>query len=184
MNKARQMKGSTLARFCGAFCLAFLALSVLGQPCPAAEKPEMPTTAQKKEVESALGSLAKSMKAQPPNPEATYDLLISYLKANPRILGATLAFAPLKKDGRVLKTAPYVYVQNGQYLKKDLAAAGDYLAEDWYVRPVKLKGPYWSKPYFDNLGAQMNMITYSIPIYVGKHPKKLLGVLTSDLALK
>lgn len=53
--------------------------------------------------------------------------------------------------------------------------------KSWYSKPVELRKPLWSKPYFDKDGGDVWMITYSIPIYSKDANKKLLGVLTNNL---
>lgn len=150
---------------------------------PTAPKSEV-APAMKSQVEDVLGVLGKEITRQAPaDDKSALALLKSYLGRNSSIYGAAFAFAPVKKNGKLVKSAPYVYRSGGKLVEKNLTAAYDYSVQDWYVLPAKAKKPVWSKPYYDEGGGDGWMITYSIPIYSeGKQPR-LIGVLTSDLLL-
>lgn len=150
---------------------------------PSAPKSEV-APAIKSQVVDALGSLGKEITRRAPvDDKSVFALLRSHLGRNSYIYGAAFAFAPVKKNGRLVKSSPYVYRSGGKLIEKNLIAAYDYSVQDWYALPVKAREPVWSKPYYDEGGGEAWMITYSIPIYSkGKQPR-LIGVLTSDLLL-
>ncbi|MBF0398648.1 MAG: PDC sensor domain-containing protein, partial [Desulfobacterales bacterium] len=140
----------------------------------------------KKEVEQKLSLLANeiSQKKLMDN-ETAFAMLSDYLSKNSKIYGAAFAFAPQKKDGKVIKSSPYIYRSGENLIKKNLIESYDYTKSNhkWYVTPVKKSKAVWSEPYYDEGGGNAWMITYSIPIYSsGKNPH-LIGVVTSDVFL-
>lgn len=153
-----------------------------------AAKPNAPKTevalSIKSKVEDALRLLGKEITRRVPmDNKSAFALLRSYLDQNSYIYGAAFAFAPVKKNGRLVKSSPYVYRSGGKLIEKNLIAAYDYSIQDWYVLPVNSRGPVWSKPYYDEGGGDAWMITYSIPIYSKGKQSRLIGVLTSDLLI-
>ncbi|MBI5592588.1 MAG: hypothetical protein HY881_19145 [Deltaproteobacteria bacterium] len=163
-------------------CLA-AGIGVSHATSPSAPKTEV-APAIKRQVEDVLGALAKKMtRHAPADSQSVISLLTRHLGENPYIYGAAFAFAPVKKNGELVKSSPYVYRSEGKFIEKNLIDAYDYTVQDWYVLPVNARKPVWSEPYYDKGGGDAWMITYSIPIYAkGKHPR-LIGVLTSDLFL-
>ena len=169
---------------CG-ILLAFLAMhvpsSLAASPGTAQGKMD---PAIKKEVEQKLRVLAReiSRKAVLDN-ETVFVLLTDYLSKNTHIYGAALAFAPRKKDGKLIKSSPYIHRSGAQFIKKDLIESYDYTKSKhkWYVVPVKQRQPVWSDPYFDKGGGDSWMVTYSIPIYSRGKNSRLIGVATSDV---
>jgi|GEM_PF-2342124 len=136
-------------------------------------------------VESSLGSFAKRLEARPPDPSSMHDLLTGYLNRTDEVFGSAFAFAPVEKGGKPFTAVPYVYRKNGRLVRKDLAAmGGDYVSAEWYAKPVREKRPCWSKPYFDKEGGEIDMVTYSIPIYSKGVPPRLVGVVTADLPVE
>ncbi len=139
-----------------------------------------------KKVVRQLGAFAKEVSQKGDLDKKTVlAMLTEYLRRNPYIYGAAFAFAPEKKDGKLIKSSPYVYRNGEKFIEKDLIDSYDYTAPDqeWYVTPVKLKKPVWSEPYYDRGGGEAWMITYSIPIYSGGKVGWFIGVVTSDVLI-
>ncbi len=140
----------------------------------------------KQEVEQALSALAGDISREAVlDKEAVFALLTDYLGKNPRIYGTAFAFAPRKRAGKLIKSAPYVCRSGERFVKKDLIESYDYTGpkQKWFVVPVKQKKPVWSKPYFDKGGGNAWMVTYSIPIFSGGKHFPLMGVVTSDVLI-
>ncbi len=152
---------------------------------PNASKPKTEVApAIKAQVEDALRVLGKEITRKVPmDNKSAFALLRSYLTKNSYIYGAAFAFAPVEKNGRLIKSSPYVYRSGGKLVEKNLIDAYDYSVQDWYVRPVNSRKPVWSKPYYDEGGGEAWMITYSIPIYSKGKQSQLIGILTSDLLI-
>ncbi len=163
-------------------CLAVLSgMSYAANPNPPKGKiaPE-----DKRKTEKALKALgAEITRKVPADAESAFPLLKAHLGANSYIYGAALAFAPVEKSGKPVKSSPYVYRSEGKLVQKNLIDSYDYTTQDWYTLPIKSRKPVWSEPYYDEGGGEAWMITYSIPLYSkGKNPR-LIGVLTSDLVI-
>lgn len=143
--------------------------------------------AAKPVVEAALQAFAAELVQQGEiNPDAVYTLLKGYLALNPGIYGAALAFAPVEKNGRTVKTAPYVYRSGALFMEKNLYKNYDYSLPSclWYAESVQKGRPVWSAPYFDRGGGETWMITYSIPLYTPVPEARLIGVVTSDVQIE
>jgi len=181
------MKLTTL--FCMGLALTFLICTcctlALAQD-EAAISPEA-----KSNVENATNSLAEEMtdlltSSETTNMTEIYGLLRDQLRDNPDVFGAAFAFAPVEEDGKQVLAAPYVYRDGDEIIEKDPSAIYNYLESEWYTEPVRLGLPMWSEPYYDETGAGANvlMITYSVPIYTTDDAHRLLGVVTGDLLIE
>ena len=150
---------------------------------PNAAKSEV-APATKSRVEDALRVLGKEITRKVPvDTKSAFALLTRHLGEHPYIYGAAFAFAPVKKNSKLVKSAPYLYRSGGRLIEKNLMDAYDYTAQDWYVLPVNARKPVWSEPYYDEGGGDAWMITYSVPIYSREKQPRLMGVLTSDLLI-
>jgi len=107
-----------------------------------------------------------------------------HLDENPDVFGAAFAFVPFEKESRIIEIAPYVYREDDTVVQKVLPAKYNYTSTLWYIKPVQLREPVWSEPYYDEggAGADVLMTTYSVPVY--NEDGKLIGVLTGDLLIK
>lgn len=138
-----------------------------------------------KKVEWEVRTLARKFAEQgKTDKETIFALLTNYLWKNPDIHGAAFALAPELKNGKELKSAPYVYRNGDRLIQKDLSASYDYTASEqkWYARPVKLGKPVWNEPSFDQ-GEQAWIVTYSLPVFSSGKERQLMGVVTSDVLL-
>jgi len=142
----------------------------------------LPDACKKATVEYALEDLAKELRGKALKPADMPPILTKFLKENPLIYGATLAFAPTEVDGKKHEAAPYVYRSGAEFKQVDLPEGYDYTLSEWYAVPVDQKKPAWSNPYFDDGGGGVVMVTYSIPLF--DVTNTLTGVLTADLELK
>ncbi|MFV8818807.1 SpoIIE family protein phosphatase [Haliea sp. E17] len=84
---------------------------------------------------------------------------------NSEIYGATIALNPaLTADARGF--APYYYHRDGKIRYADLTTdAADYQNTQWFTLPLESGLALWSEPYFDHGGGEVNMTTYSVPVY-------------------
>nr|HPG32116.1 cache domain-containing protein [bacterium] len=150
------------------------------QAAPATENSGVTERTQlKSQTETALTELSIALKDKQIDQKDMYPVLKNFIEKNPGIIGSAFAFSPKEENGTQIKTCPYVYKSNGTIMEKDLINSYDYAAQKWFAEPVSLGQSKWSEPYFDDGGAGVNMITYSIPVYTAD--KKLIGVLTADL---
>jgi sigma-B regulation protein RsbU (phosphoserine phosphatase) len=100
------------------------------------------------------------------------------------LFGAALALQPQFAADPEVGFAPYYYYNNGEVAFSDLARAYDYLLSSWFRDAVSSAKPVWTEPYFDRGGANVYMVTYSVPIVRMKNGKQVVyGVVTADIAL-
>lgn len=147
------------------------------------------TTASIKEVqaqvETKLPDLARELQSGVPTTEMIYARLETYLSVNSDFYGSTFAVSP-EQTNNAGGLAPYVYRDaNGTLLRKDLAGVPqyDYTTQEWYAAPKAAGRASWSAPYFDAGGGEINMITYSLPVYQGGAGGAFLGILTTDVGI-
>jgi hypothetical protein len=139
-----------------------------------------------KKVEWELRTLARKLAEQgKTDKETIFAFLANYLWKNPEIHGAAFAVAPETRNGKEVKSCPYIYRNGEQLIQKDLSTNYDYTAPEqkWYAKPVKLGRPVWSEPALDLSGSGAWVATYSIPVYAGGKERHLVAVVTSEVVL-
>jgi hypothetical protein len=160
-----------------------LSLCLLATGCGRPDKASREEAGKRAAVEAQVGVLASRFGAGGDlTGPAVFTLLRRHLEENPEIYGAAFAFAPVERDGALIKSSPYVFRSGGDtagFVEKDLALSYDYATEAWYAEPVKVGKALWSAPYFDAGGGEIWMVTYSVPVYDSE--SRLVGVVTSDL---
>jgi len=136
-------------------------------------------------TERALQRFASLLSEEGPmSDERVFQALETYLGRNGFIFGAACAYAPAGPE-KAVKTL-YVYRQNGRLLR-DFRPAYQPFAKTataaWYTVPLESGKPEWAAPYFDvdGAGAQVKMVTYSLPVF---QDGGLRFVLTSDLLVE
>jgi phosphoserine phosphatase RsbU/P len=164
-------------------CLVWPGLSFAADT---ASPPRKPDAALMRKVEPVVRAFARQITQEGSLDRGiVFALIANYLWKNPSIYGAAFAFAPEIKDGKEVKSCPYVYRRGDQLVQKDLINSYDYTAPDqkWYVMPVKMGKPVWSEPHFNKGGGETWMSTFSIPVYSGGQDRRLIGVVTSDILI-
>lgn len=127
------------------------------------------------QVETAVRNSIWSVQQQMNRPDSLAAITVRLVGSNPVICGSTVAL--VEKD-----LAPYSYEQEGDILTSTLATEEyDYKHQEWFVKPLELRGGYWSEPYFDEGGGNMLMTTYSIPVRDKKG--RVAAVFTADVSL-
>ena len=113
------------------------------------------------QVETAVRNSIWSVQQQINRPDSLAAITVRLVGSNPVICGSTVAL--VEKN-----LAPYSYEQEGKH-------------QEWFVKPLELRGGYWSEPYFDEGGGNMLMTTYSIPVWDKKG--RIAAVFTADVSL-
>jgi phosphoserine phosphatase RsbU/P len=113
------------------------------------------------------------------------DILRLIVKNDSEIYGSTCAFEPYKYNKDSLYYAPYYYKQGDSVYSKNLGNKDyDYFSWNWYLVPKRIGKAFWTEPYFDDGGGNINLITYSVPIYnYTDDDKEFRGVITVDVSL-
>ncbi len=135
--------------------------------------------ALKKSVADIVDSSAPAFEQKLDDVEQIKALLLSMVRQNEDLLGATVAFAPdyHPENGRLY--APYVYRMDGNIHTKMLSY--DYTQFDWYAVPYKEDKSGWCAPYADQDGTYLLMSTYSVVLHDVSGKKA--AILTSDLPM-
>jgi len=108
-------------------------------------------------------------------------LLRAQLETQPQIFGMAVAFEPSQFHHGVSDYCLYVFrgstgIEEKQLLPPDYTPV--YREWDWYRRARR--GGTWSKPYVDEGGGNIPMVTFSMPF---ERNGVLAGVVTADLSL-
>jgi anti-anti-sigma regulatory factor len=141
-----------------------------------------------------LSALAETL---PPTAEerlAWYDATLPAMfnAAPPELLSLTTFFEPDFIEGRLYAKVWYLRDGEGKVVPVTVNIPGEpgydpakpvyeYYAQEWYTAPLTVNGLVWSEPYFDAGGADVNMVTASVPVY---YKGQLAGVATADVALE
>ncbi|MBU3199907.1 methyl-accepting chemotaxis protein [Clostridium estertheticum] len=107
--------------------------------------------------------------------------------SNTGIVGLYMNFDPKFTDGSKAYDVAYYYdeqkkegnVSNNSYLLKDYKESNKNL--NWYYSATKAKQGVWSKPYIDPASNNVNMISYTLPVYDNN---KLVGVAGMDISFE
>jgi len=127
------------------------------------------------QVETAVRNSLWSVQQQIARPDSLAAITVRLVANNPVICGSTVAL--IDKD-----LAPYSYDQDGEILTSSLATEEyDYKHQEWFVKPLELRGGYWSEPYYDEGGGNILMTTYSLPVTDKKG--RLAAIFTADVSL-
>lgn len=122
------------------------------------------------------------------NEVSVLNLLETVVKENEDIYGATIAFEPYSFNSDIKVYAPYYHkTPDGIELVQLGTPEYDYLNKDWYSIPKRSKKQIWSAPYFDSGGGDVQMVTFSRPMFRRNSPSQSLeikGIVTADLALE
>lgn len=130
-------------------------------------------------VEAAMATFAASLQTDLPTTATVTERVRVYLSGQPTyFFGSTVTL--LDANG-LATTSPYWYRNNGGLLSKQLAVSTYNIdTQVWLRKPIDLKQPYWTEPYFDAGGGEIWMRTYSVPIIINN---KVVAVATTDLAV-
>lgn len=130
-------------------------------------------------VEAAMATFAASLQSDLPTTATVTERVRVYLSQQPTyFFGSTVTL--LDVNG-VATTSPYWCRNNGGLLSKQLAVSTYNIdTQVWLRKPIDLKRPYWTEPYFDAGGGEIWMRTYSVPIIINN---KVVAVATTDLAV-
>ncbi|WP_161569226.1 cache domain-containing protein [Candidatus Oscillochloris fontis] len=114
-----------------------------------------------------------------------------FAAAPPEVLSLTTFFEPNFIQGRPYATVWYVRDAAGAIRRITTNMPGEpgydpdqelynYFEQEWYTQPIASGQLTWSEPYFDAGGAEVTMVTASVPVvYHGE----LAGVATADVQL-
>lgn len=141
-------------------------------------------------VESAVNNSAWIVRDRISDPDFAVRMSHELVRANPLVVGSTVAFAPnyhpdrgwACASGRLY--APYSS-RDAHGNVVDASLRYDYTVDtaqgEWYVEPMRTGKPRWCEPYFDEGGGNIMMSTYSVPVQDGSG--RIVAILTADVSL-
>lgn len=106
------------------------------------------------------------------------------LPMHTKTYGMAVALEPHTLIDSLGEFAPYYYKEGDELVYENLATDSyNYKNQSWYTEPKNLNTYQWSDPYFDEGGGNVQIITYSTPIYT-QDTKTFAGIATADIKLK
>ena len=134
-------------------------------------------------AETNANSLASVVAIAGTTKDGVHTAIKALLPINAKTFGMAVALEPNSLIDGVANFAPYYFKQGSELLYKDLATDDyDYQNQSWYREPEKIDSSLWSDPYFDEGGGNVQMITYSKPIYL-PGTREFAGIATADIKL-
>ncbi|WP_188109694.1 SpoIIE family protein phosphatase [Pseudohalioglobus sediminis] len=136
-------------------------------------------------IEATTRLMARILEQREYSRNGLKDMLRDVVANNDEIFGAAIALNPdLASGGRPF--APYYYSRDGQVHFTDLAnRQARYTEQPWFTVPLERGEALWSEPYFDTGGGEVNMTTFSVPVYRvdSEGRRQIYGVVTADVTL-
>ncbi len=131
-------------------------------------------------VESAMAVFASWLQTDPPTATTVSERVRLYISSQPAyFFGSTVTL--LDANGKAT-TSPYWYRSGSSLTNKELVSPSYNIDnQTWLRKPIDLKAPYWTEPYFDQGGGDIWMRTYAVPILVNG---RVIAVATTDLAVE
>ena len=134
-------------------------------------------------AETNANSLASVVAIAGTSEAEIHKAIRALLPINTRTFGMTVALEPHSLIDTLGDFSPYYYKKGDELIYENLATEDyDYRNQSWYSEPKKTNAPIWSDPYFDEGGGNVQMITYSKPIYF-PGTREFSGIATADIKL-
>lgn len=137
-------------------------------------------------VEGATRFLGTVLAQREYSPEGLKQMLHDIVEHNGEIFGAAIALNPDFADSPI-GFAPYYFRRNGAIQFADLASEeANYQEQRWFTEPLSAGMGLWIEPYFDLGGGEVNMTTFSVPVYRmnASGQRDFYAVATADVRLR
>lgn len=134
-------------------------------------------------VEFAVERAVPLVNSNLSHPENMGQLVEYWVRGDSLIMGGSIAFRPdyYPKEGKYFME--YASLDSlGNITHKRLGGSKyDYLNQEWFRSAVDQEKGVWSKPYYDDGGGQVAMITYALPLHDSRG--EVFAVMTADVAV-
>ena len=135
-------------------------------------------------VATSADSLSSIISTSDITNKQIHQTIKAFINTNSSIFGMTVALEPHSLIGSLGDYSPYYYRNENKLAFSDLAVKNyNYQTRPWYSKAKQVNAPVWSEPYFDEGGGNVQMITYSTPIYLPDN-KTFAGIATADIKLR
>ena len=131
--------------------------------------------------EIGVKNLADELRHSLDSPESVMQAMEREIKLNDYTQGYFVAFEP----GYFPKYEKWfeVYMKKDQDHARNIGSADhDYLSSDWYNKTKPKRKGLWSEPYYDNVGQNGNVCSFTMPLY--DKDGRLAGVCGTDMSLE
>ncbi len=135
-------------------------------------------------VATSADSLSSIVSTSDITNKQIHQTIKAFINTNSSIFGMTVALEPHTLMESLGDYSPYYYRNESKLAFSDLAVKNyNYQTRPWYSKAKQVNAPVWSEPYFDEGGGNVQMITYSTPIYLPDN-KTFAGIATADIKLR
>ena len=131
--------------------------------------------------EIGVKNLADELRHSLDSPESVMQAMEREIKLNDYTQGYFVAFEP----GYFPKYEKWfeVYMKKDQDHARNIGSADhDYLSSDWYNKTKPKRKGLWSEPYYDNVGQNGNVCSFTMPLY--DKDGRLAGICGTDMSLE
>ena len=131
--------------------------------------------------EIGVKNLADELRNSLQSPESVMQAMEREIKLNDYTQGFFVAFDP----GYFPEYEKWfeVYMKKDQDHARNIGSADhDYLSSDWYNKTKPKRKGLWSEPYYDNVGQNDNVCSFTMPLY--DKDGRLAGVCGTDMSLE
>lgn len=134
-------------------------------------------------VESTLQSVAWMVYEHQDEEEILYTITHEIVKRHPNISGSAIAFADGHHKG-MHYFSPYSYMdpKTGEIHSMQLGNDDyNYFDMEWFKVAFSTKKSYWTEPYFDEGGGEIQMSTFCLPLF--DLEGNVFAVMTADIPI-
>jgi sigma-B regulation protein RsbU (phosphoserine phosphatase) len=131
--------------------------------------------------EIGINNLSDELRNSLDSPESVMKAMEKEIKLNDYTQGYFMAFEP----GYFPEYEKWfeVYMKKDQDHARNIGSAKhDYLSKDWYIKTKQNKNGFWSEPYYDDVGQNDNVCSFTMPLY--DKDGRLAGVCGTDMSLE
>ena len=131
--------------------------------------------------EIGVNNLSDELRHSMDSPESVMEAMEREIKLNDYTQGYFMAFEP----GYFPEYEKWfeVYMKKDQDHARNIGSADhDYLSSDWYNKTKPKRKGLWSEPYYDNVGQNGNVCSFTMPLY--DKDGRLAGVCGTDMSLE
>jgi len=136
-------------------------------------------------VETTVRYLARDLEDRELSPAEVDRITRNVMAGTPNFCEFSISFEPRALGPDIERFGHYLYRNGSRLVERDLAAPGyRYWTRDWYNDTLGRGGLTWSEPFFDQGGANANVVRISAPFYRNVGGRRVVaGVVAAGLEL-
>ena len=136
-------------------------------------------------VETTVRYIAQDLEDRELSPAEVNRIVNNVMTGTPNFSEFSISFEPHALGPDVDRFGRYLYRSDSRLVSRDLAAADyQYWTRDWYIAALGRRDVAWSEPFFDQGGANANVVRVSAPFYRTINGRRTVaGVVAAGLAL-